>query len=306
MRLIRVTAPRGRGHDIANVAFEAGIEDITIQQIEQHKPGARPSPRDAVDMHLNTPDAKAVIEAIVKAPFYDRDEYSIDVREPRSVLKSTSTREITRPICAPFIDIDQELWQFSHVTYSFVARVLIAAMLLAYGIVQDNPLFMVGGLMFLPFTPLVLGVAFGALTRQWNLVAQSLAAFVTAVLLIAAGGVAVALFADPPILFEHFPPLAAGVFFSFAIGLASALATADDAGHRQLIGIAAASQLALIPAWLGIALVYGFPEPAGEKLLAFGLNMTGMVLGGATLYGLLTWRGHLAEGAAPTRHQYKH
>src|SRR5688572_14987945 len=169
MRLVRVTVPRGKGQEIARIAFDVGIEAVSIHPVEQHKAGSKPSAKDAVDIHVNTPDSKAVVDAVVKAPFYDRNEYSVDVREPRSILKSTSIRDITRPVAAPMIDIDQELWQFSHVTYSFVVRVLIASMLLSYGMVHDNPLLMIGGLMFLPFMPLVLGVTFGALGRQWSL-----------------------------------------------------------------------------------------------------------------------------------------
>src|SRR5688572_6611806 len=124
MRLVRVTAPSGKGSEIARLAFELGIEEVSIHSVDQHKPGSQPVPRDAVDMQLATPECKAVVEAVVNAPFYDREEFSIEIREPRSILKSTSTREITKPISAPLVDIDQELWQFSQVTYSFVARVV--------------------------------------------------------------------------------------------------------------------------------------------------------------------------------------
>ena len=86
-------------------------------------------------------------------------------------------------------------------------------------------------------------------------------------------------------LFDKFPPLIAGLAFSLMIGIAAALATADDAGHRQLIGVAAASQLALAPAWLGLSLVFGFPESPAEKLLSFGVNVCALIVGGAMIYG---------------------
>ena len=305
MRLVRVNAPSGKGIEIARIAFELGIEDVSIHAVEQHKPGSKPVPKDAVDMHVSTPDSKAIVDAVVNAPFYDRQQYSIDIREPRSILKSTSTREITKPVSAPLVDIEQELWQFSHVTYSFVARVLIAALLLSYGMVHENPLFMIGGLMFLPLMPLVLGMAVGSLSGRWNLVGQSLAAFVTATLLIAAAGVAVGMATEPPMLFDQFPPIAAGLFFSFAIGVAGALATADDAGHRQLVGLAATSQLALIPAWFGISLVFGFPESPAQKLMAFGGNVAALVIGAGSVYAFLMQRGHATRGAAATQQQYK-
>lgn len=301
MRLVKVTCPRGQGTNVAKIAFDAGITDASVQQLEQHKAGGGPVAKESVDVHVSTPEARSFIEGVVKAPFYNRNDFSIEVREPRAVLKSTSVREITRPISAPMVDIDQELWQFSYVTFSFGARVLIAALLMAYGMIQNNALFMAGGLMFLPLTPLVLGISFGTLTRQWTLVAQGLGAFVTATALIAAAGAAVAAVADPPMMFDQFPPMIAGVFFSVAIGIAAALATADDAGHRQLIGLAAASQLALVPAWFGISLIYGFSDDPGEKLMAFGANALALIIGSGAVYAFLT-RGRIAEGgAAATR-----
>jgi len=86
------------------------------------------------------------------------------------------------------------------VTPSFVIRVLIAASVLAYGMVHDNLLFMIGGLIFLPFMPLLLGIALGLLDRQWSLVAQSLVAALTATLLISAAAAAVASVTNPPML----------------------------------------------------------------------------------------------------------
>ncbi|HYC45305.1 MAG TPA: DUF389 domain-containing protein [Burkholderiales bacterium] len=290
MRLIRITVPKGRGRDVAKLAFDCGIKDLTIHAVEQHKPGGETKNKEAVDMHVATPDGRAVVEAIVRAPFYDRQEFSIDIREPRAVLKAASVREIARPVAAPMVDIDQELWQFSHVTVSFAVRFMIAAVLLAYGMIHDNPLLMIGGLVFLPFMPLVLGIAFGALDRQWKLVAQSAIAFVTGTLLIVAMGVAVAAWTDPPLAFHQFPPVIAGVVLSLLVGIAGAVATADDVGHRQLIGLAAASQIALIPAWFGISLVFGFTQSPAEKLMAFGLNAVALVLGAAAVYGVLMWR----------------
>jgi hypothetical protein len=290
MRLVRVTVPKGRGREIAKLAFDCGIKDVAIHEVEQHEPASEPKRREAVDMHVSTPEGRAVVEAIVRAPFYDRREFSIDTREPRAVLKSTSVREIARPLAAPMIDIDQELWQFSHVTVSFVLRVVIAAVLLSYGMIHDNPLLMIGGLIFLPFMPLVLGLAFGALDRQWKLVGQSALAYVSATLLIVATGFAVAAFTDPPLAFHQFPPVIAGVVLSLLVGVAGAIATADDVGHRQLVGLAAASQIALIPAWFGISLVFGFTQSPAEKLMAFGLNTLALLLGAAAVYGALLYR----------------
>jgi hypothetical protein len=297
MRLVKVSVPQGRGADIARIAFEQGAPDVSFQQVSQQKPGAEPQPREAVDVKISTPRAKAFVDAVIAAPFFDREHYTIEIREPRSLLKSTRTREITRPVPAPVIDIDQELWQFTHVTYSFVLRVFISALLLSYGMVEDNPLIMIGGLLFLPFTPLVLAFGFGTLTRQWELVRHAVVA------LVFGGGVAVALAADPPMVFDKFPPMIAGLAFSFAIGIASSLATADDVGRRELIGLAAASQLALIPAWLGVSLVFGFDESPVEKLQAFGVNLVALACGALAVYGYMFVQGELSHVAASRKEQ---
>jgi hypothetical protein len=298
MRLVKVSAPQGKGADLAKIAFSCGISEVAIHQVLQHKRDSQPVPRDVVDAQLSTPEAKAFVEALVNAPFYNRKDYAIEVREPRSLLKSTSTRDITRPVSAPILDIDEELWQFTHVTYSFVMRVLIAALLVAYGMVEDNPLFIVGGLIFLPFMPIVLAFAFGMMSRQWRLVAHAAIAFVTGTLLISVGAVVVAAVVDPPMLFDKFPPLAAGLCFSLAIGVAAALGTADDVGHRQLVGLAAASQLAIVPAWFGLSLVFGFSGDLAEKLSGFGVNVVALVAAAVTVYAGLSGSGQVPHRTA--------
>jgi hypothetical protein len=301
MRLVKVSAPRGKAADIARLAFDQGIADVTVQQVEQQKAGGEPEPRDTVDAKVSTAQGKAFIDAVLSAPFYDRKTYAIEVREPRSILKAMPTFEITRPVPAPIVDIDEELWQFTHITYSFVLRVFIASLLLSYGMTQNNLLFMIGGLLFLPFTPLVLACGFGALTTQWQLVGHALIALITAIALIFAGGLAVAAFAEGPIQFDQFPPMIAGLAFSFAIGLASSLATADDVGRRELIGLAAASQLALIPAWLGLSLVYGFDGTEADKLRSFAVNIGALVAGALAVYGFMFVSGELSHAAARTK-----
>ena len=85
MRLVKITGPKGRGADIAKIAFDCGIADVSIQTIEQHKPGVTPVAKEAVDMKVSTPEGRAVIEAVVRAPFYSRDEYTIDLKTGRSI-----------------------------------------------------------------------------------------------------------------------------------------------------------------------------------------------------------------------------
>jgi lipid-A-disaccharide synthase-like uncharacterized protein len=298
MRLVKVTAPGGKGADVAAVAFECGIPEVSIQRGTLHRRGEKASARDIVDLKLSTPDSKSFVDALLQAPFYSRREYAIDIREPRVVLKGDSTRDITRPVPATPLDIDQELWQFTHVTYSFVLRVAIAAGVLSYGMVHDNALLIIGGLIFTPFMPLVLAAVFGALSRQWQLVGYAAIALITGTLLITAAASAVGMMSAGPILFDDFPPLGAGVLLSAAIGIAAALATADDVGHRQLVGLAAASQVVLVPAWFGLSLVFGFTDSALEKLASFGANVGALAVGSFAVYAVLSLRGELPRRVA--------
>jgi len=298
MRLVKVTAPGGKGADVAAVAFECGIPEVSIQRGTLHRRGEKASARDIVDLKLSTPDSKLFVDALLQAPFYSRREYAIDIREPRVVLKGDFTRDITRPVPATPLDIDQELWQFTHVTYSFVLRVAIAAGVLSYGMVHDNALLVIGGLVFTPFMPLVLAAVFGALSRQWQLVGYAAIALITGTLLITAAASAVAMMSAGPILFDDFPPLGAGVLLSAAIGIAAALATADDVGHRQLVGLAAASQVVLVPAWFGLSLVFGFTDSALEKLASFGANVGALAVGSFAVYAVLSLRGELPRRVA--------
>ena len=74
--------------------------------------------------------------------------------------------DLTRPMSEPFPDVIQDLWQLSHLTVSYVARAAAGAVLLATGVLDDNPVAIVVAALFLPFlakfSPSALG--FGAVT----------------------------------------------------------------------------------------------------------------------------------------------
>jgi hypothetical protein len=99
--------------------------------------------------------------------------------------------------------------------------------------------------------------------------------------LVVGSGAVVAVTSSPPMEFRDFSPLPTGLMLSIAIGVAAGYATTDDVGWRQLMGLAAASQITLVPAWLGVALVIGFSEIGStapvERLLSWGLNLAAIV-----------------------------
>src|SRR5258708_11456863 len=96
------------------------------------------------------------------------------VRQPRALVCGEELSTLARPLVEPSFDIFEELWQFSQVTYGFVGRILIGALLLAYGLVEYRLLFIIAGLLFIPLRPLLLTVGFGLCPHQWRLAIQGL------------------------------------------------------------------------------------------------------------------------------------
>lgn len=306
MRLVRVKAPEGGGEEVAQVAFDAGISQVTTHQQQVRRANGEHETKDVIDVETATPKAKVFLDALMAAPFFDAEKYSIAVRQPRSVVGRERPPEITWPLVEPTIDIFEELWQFSLVTYGFIGRVLIAAMLLAYGMIQHQLLIMLGGLLFLPLLPLLLAMGFGFWTRQWRLALQGLFAFLVAIALLIAGGAVVALLTSPPLQYNQHNPLIVSFLISLGVGIAAGLATADDVGRREMIGLAATAQMAILPVWFGISFVFGFPPldttPPAQHALTFGVNAITIIVAALGTYALLGMRGEslrrFTEGAA--------
>ena len=159
----------------------------------------------------------------------------------------------------PDSDIFQELWQFSHITWGFAGRIFIAGSLLSFGLIHQQMLLIVAGLLFLPLLPVMMSIGFGAWTRQWKLALQGVSTTAIAVVLLVLSGVIVAALSDPPLKYNEFNSLPVSALISLVVGIAAALANTDDAGRRELISLAATSQIAILPAWLGICVIFGFP-----------------------------------------------
>jgi hypothetical protein len=288
MRLVSVKAPEGNALKIAEIAFSAGVDQVTTRSLELLSSDKTKTVRDVVDIETSTPKAKAFLDGLLEAPFFDPQTFSIVVRQPRSLVGSRKLVEVTKPLAEPAIDIFEELWQFSHITYGFAGRILIGAGLLAYGLVESKLLFLIAGLLFIPLLPLMLAVGFGVLTRQFRLAVQGALALIAAMVLLWLGGVIVALVTYPPMRYTESNSLLTGLVISLAVGTAAALATADDAGRREMIGLAATAQVAIIPVWFGVSVVFGFPQlestPPGKRALSLLVNVIALVLASMATY----------------------
>lgn len=289
MRLVKVTAPNNSGAGVAKIAFSVGIRQVSIFQIASHRDDGTIEVKDSVDMEVSTSKAKGFVDALLAADFYNQNDYSIAVRQPRSIISRESLRELTNPLVVPATDIFEELWQFSHITIGFVGRILIAACLLAYGLIHQQTLIIIAGLLFLPLLPLLLAVGFGAWTKQFRLSLQGATAFLLAMALLLLGGVLIAAVSSPPLKYDEFNSLPVGLLISAAVGVAAALASVDDVGRRELIGLAATAQIAIIPVWFGICLVFGFPATTGReeitnRALGFGLGVLMIIVASLAAY----------------------
>ncbi len=272
--------------------FQLASNKYSIQTAKTHRASGEPQTKDVVDVETSTPKAKHFIDALLAADFYNSEEFSVAIRQPRSIISGDSFRELTKPLVVPATDIFEELWQFSHITVGFVGRNFIAACLLAYGLINQQILLMIAGLLFLQLLPLLLAIGFGAWTRTWKLVGQSASAFFVAVILLILGGVSVAALSNPPLKYDEFNTMLVGFLISLAVGIAAGLANSDDVGRREFLGLAATAQIAIIPVWFGICFVFGFPTTTNQneittRALGFGLNILTIIVASLATYILL-------------------
>jgi hypothetical protein len=283
MQEVRVTIPEEHEPQVVAVAFHVGIQEVAVYRVET--PGAK-APQVIVSAEVATPVAQAFVDAVLAAPFYDPQTTRLTCRALLAIVAPTPHGRLTQPLRQPLPVVVDELWQHSHLTPSFIARALVAAALLAYGMHQNQPITMMTALLFTPFLPLVLALSLGLWTGDAALLRQGALALgcSTALAVVAGAGVGWAL--GGAIGFTAFPPLLVSGLISAGIGGVAGYSSADDVGRHYLIAVAAAAQYAIYPVWIGLALTLGFPEwpTTCARLSVLGVNLTTI-----TLMALLTY-----------------
>jgi hypothetical protein len=293
MRSITVKTPQGQGESVADIAFGSGVTQLSIGQVLVHRPKQPPVVHDEVKIDTTLPLAREFVDQLLSAPFFDPGKYTVSISEPASLITHEPPSRETMPVVTPAVEIFEELWQFSHVTVSHVGRVFLAALLVSYGMIEMHIPLMIAGLLFLPYHHPLLSIGFGLWTREWRLLRQGAWTFLVSTALIVLAGAAMAAFLKPPLEYQKFGTLLTGFVISLIIGTAAAIATSDDAGRKELIGLAATAHLTVLPAWFGISLVFGFPDTATtvERITEFGINTVTITLAATAVFASLKMRG---------------
>ena len=294
MRLVTIRAPRGQGQQIAAIAFKANISQVSTHEAKALHANNTSSMQDVIQLETATPKAKKFIEELMEAPFYDPQAFSFTIRHPESVYASEPPEKETHPIVRPTTDVYEELWQFTKITSSLLGRVFLASLLLAFGMREGYMPLIIAGLLFLPYHHHMLGIALGASIKEWRFFRQGLYAFLVSTLCIVAAGVVIGLLMEPHIKFTEFstPPLTS-FLLSLTIGIAAGLGAIDDAGRRELIGLAATAHISVYPVWFGMKFIFGFaPEDKPmEFLWVFLMDVATLTLFAAITFKLMKMHG---------------
>jgi hypothetical protein len=257
MHEIRATMAPEHVAEAARLAHASGIDRVAVADVRLHGLDLR---RQVISVETSTPKARLFVEALLASPVLSATDYSLTSRELRAIVDNTDVAELTKPMSVPFTDVIQDLWQLSHVTASYVTRAAAGSILLATGIIDDNAVAIVVAALFLPFLAEVLAVSFGLWSRARRLILCGLRAVAASTMLAFTGCLIVAAFTGGPIRFAGFKSPLPSFAISALIGITAGLSNADDTGRRYLIGVAAAVQLAIFPAWLGAAAIVAFRQ----------------------------------------------
>ena len=294
MHEIRVSVPAAFVPEVVKLANSVGIERVTVSEVLVY--GAEENQR-LINVESSTPKARAFVESLLNSSALSKSRYTLTSRELRAIVDDSSLKELTYPMSEPFPDICQDLWQLSHFTPSYIGRCAAGAILLATGVLHNDPIAIVVAALFLPFLPQVLAFSFGVWYREWRLAVQGISAIAISIVVALAGGAAVAAIEGGTIGFSSFKTPLASFAISAVIGVAAGLSSADDAGRRYLIGVAAAVQFAVFPVWFGEAIMLGLPHKAiwVERLVCFLINLVTIAAAAPLAYAILHLRQRRAH-----------
>jgi hypothetical protein len=289
MHEVRVALPPECVVEAVRLANSVGIERVTVTDAFIHGPETEAR---VISVDTSTPKARAFIQEFLDSPVLSQARSTLTSREIRALISDSPPSDLTNPMSEPFPDVIQDLSQLSTLTASYWGRAMAGAILLAIGVLRNDPIAIVVAALFLPFLSQVLAISFGAWSNDWKLARQGTLAVLASTITALLAGVLVAKIEGGPVLFSTFKGPLASFAISAVIGITAGLSCADDAGRRYLIGVAGAVQFAVFPVWLGLATVIGLPEKEviAERLLSFGINLITLSATAALAYAALHFK----------------
>jgi hypothetical protein len=289
MQRIEVTAPKGKGEQVAQMALDLGVSQASVQQVFVHGPNQE---KEVVTFQTSSPQGKQFVDSLALWDEFDPQQYSIVTQPVPGAAQSDGPMELAHPLPIPVIEVYNDFVMRTRITPGFIARAVSSSAVLAYGLIQNNFVLIVAGLMFSPYVAQVLALAFGAQAQRWQQLRQAALAVLTAIVLTFLTGVVVGLLSNTPIQFSQFSPIITNMLLSMVIGAVGALETSDTTGRLELVALAAASQFATYPAYLGLALVLPVPEGVDLSRLAliFVVNLVSFSIVAAVTYMLIKYR----------------
>src|SRR5438105_2745482 len=218
MHEVRVTVPEGYSPRVAAIALEAGISQVCVYRVYCHGPDQS---KEVISAETSTPLARAFIDGLFGATWLDPQHCSITARELRAILDHRPLAEVTRPMIEPALDVLEDLWQLTHVTPSYVGRACSAAVLMAYGMLENSAIAIVIAALFLPFLSQLLAVSFGLWTRDRGLIKAGVLTLCISVAASISAGAIVALLSSRPLGFSDFKHPLVSFGISSVIGVAA-------------------------------------------------------------------------------------
>jgi hypothetical protein len=294
MNEIKVMAPKGKAKQVAKIALDLGIQEITVSQVYVHGPNEE---KDQLGMEVSVPQARQFIDQLLAAPFFDINEYSVSSDELMSIVSSEPPEKISWPLQLGAPTVLQDLWLQNHITVGYVARAFVSALLLSYALLEADLITLMAALLFTPFLAQDLAIGFGLLMQERRLARQGLLAMLTSTGLTVLAGVMVAAIVGGSIQYDQFGTLYSNFVISLIVGIVAGLDTADKSGRREFIAVAAAAQFATFPAWFGLSLVLGFPDSETTiwRIVTFFVNILTILVVSIGIYGALRYRPEILK-----------
>src|SRR4051812_16862136 len=98
MRLIKVKVPKGLGARVKETAFDVGIESVSIYPTMSYSRSGETQELEVIDVETSTPRVKSFVDLLLAADYYNNENVTFNVRQPRSIGSSEDIRELTTPL----------------------------------------------------------------------------------------------------------------------------------------------------------------------------------------------------------------